>query len=75
MKRAAPSLFSFAISVISLLLTLVVAEAIWESYYPRLGRESLRRRREYYEKVLRPADLSWQEGLYYNVMEGSRGKR
>ena len=75
MKRAAPSLFSFAIGTISLLLTLVVAEAIWESYYPPPDGESLRRRREHYEKVLLPADLSWQEGLYYKVMEGSRGKR
>ncbi len=75
MKRAAPSLFSFAVATVSLLLTLVVAEAIWESYYPRPDRESLRRRREYYEKVLQGADLSWEEGLYYKVVKGSKGKR
>ena len=66
-----PSL-SLAVALCSLLLTLVNADSIWESYYPRTERMRLRQRREYYEKVLLEADLSWEEGLYYKVVESNR---
>jgi hypothetical protein len=69
------SFFSLAVAVTSLLLTLVVAEAVWESYYPPLAREAFRRRKAYYEKVLLKADLSWKEGLYYKVTEEPRDRR
>ena len=75
MKRPALSPFSLAITLSSLLLTMVVAESLWESYYPPHAREALRRRKDYYEKVLREADLSWREGLYYRIMEGPQGER
>jgi len=74
MNRSFFSPFSLAIAVTSLLLTLVVAEAVWESYYPPLAREAFQRRRSHYEKVLLEADLSWKEGLYYKVMEEGRGR-
>jgi hypothetical protein len=75
MKRPAPTPFSLAIAVSSFLLTMVVAESLWESYYPPHAREALRRRKGYYEKVLRKADLSWSEGLYYRIMKGPQGER
>lgn len=75
MKRRTPTPFSLAIAVSSLLLTMVVAESLWESYYPPYDREALRRRKDYYEKVLREADLSWREGLYYRIMEEPQGGR
>ena len=62
-----PSPFSLAVTAVSLLLTLVIARSIWESYYPPYGREALRARKKYYEEVLLEADISWKEGLYYKV--------
>ena len=59
----------------SLLLTLVVSQAVWHSYFPSRDRETLRTRREYYENVLLEADLSWREGLYYRVTDGADGNR
>jgi hypothetical protein len=73
LREARP--FSFAVALCSLLMTAVVALAIWESYYPPYAREALRERRSYYERVLLPADLSSREGLYYKVLENSPGKR
>ena len=67
--------FSVAVAICSLLLTMVVVQAIWESYYPPFAREALRERRSYYEKVILPADLSSREGLYYKVLENSPEKR
>ncbi len=61
--------FSVAVAICSLLLTMVVVQAIWESYYPPYAREALRERRSFYEKVLLPADLSSREGLYYKVLD------
>ena len=69
--RPAPSPFSLAIAAVSLLLTLVAATGIWESYYPDADAAGLRARREHFEKVLRGANVSWKEGLYYKVMDGS----
>ncbi len=63
--------FSSLVALASLLLTLVVAQGIWESYYPPLDREALRQRRAYYEKVLKKADISWQEGLYYEKKDST----
>jgi hypothetical protein len=67
--------FSVAVALCSLLLTMVVVQAIWESYYPPYAREALRERRAFYEKVLLPADLSSREGLYYKVLENSPEER
>ena len=67
MRVAFPSPFSLAVASVSLLITLVMARSIWESYYPPWAREALRERREYFEEVLREADISWKEGLYYRV--------
>jgi hypothetical protein len=75
MTRFGTSPFSLAVALTSLLLTLVVVQAVWDSYYPPYGREALRQRREYYEKVLIKADLSWREGLYYKVMDGTEERR
>jgi hypothetical protein len=72
-REAGP--FSVAVAVCSLLLTMVVVQAIWESYYPPYAREALRERRSYYEKVLLPADLSSREGLYYKVLATSPEER
>ena len=72
-KKAGP--FSLAVAFCSLLLTMVVVRAIWESYYPPHAREALRERRSYYEKVLLPADLSSREGLYYKVLDNSPEER
>jgi hypothetical protein len=69
MRRSHLSSFSLALSLTSLLLTLLIAQSVWESYYPPYAREALRQRRQYYEKVLLPAELSWKEGLYYKVLE------
>lgn len=65
-----PSPFSLAVAAVSLLLTLVAAAGIWESYYPDADADGLAARREHYEKVLRRANVSWKEGLYYKVMDG-----
>ena len=70
-----PTPFALAVSLASLLVTLVVAAAIWGSYFPDHEGEALRERRAYYEKHLRNADVSWREGLYYRVMDGAPGKR
>ena len=59
----------------SLLVTRVMAGAIWESYLPDPGGAALRERQAYYEKNLRRADVSWKEGLYYEVIDGSGGSR
>lgn len=67
MRGPLPSGFSLAVAAVSLLVTLVMARSIWESYYPPYAREALRERREYYEEVLMEADISWKEGLYYKV--------
>lgn len=75
MKRSVPGGFSLAVGLTSLLLTLVVSQAVWHSYYPPRNREALKARREYYEKVLRKADLSWKEGVYYRVIDGAQVKR
>ena len=75
MSAARPGPFSLAVALSSFLLTLVVAEAVWESYYPPVEREALRRRKEYYEKVLSRADLSWREGLYYKSVGEVKRKR
>jgi hypothetical protein len=60
MKLREARSFSVSVSVAlcSLLLTMVVVQAVWESYYPPYAREALRERRSFYEKVLLPADLS-----------------
>jgi len=75
MKRFFPGGFSLAVALTSLLLTLVVFQAVWHSYFPPRDREALKARREYYESVLREADLSWQEGLYYKVTDGAEENR
>lgn len=67
-------IFPLGIALVSLLLTLVMATTIWEGYFPDLDREGLRRRKSYYEKVLRRADVSWKEGLYYKVLDGEPKK-
>ena len=73
--RGRPTTFSLAVALSSLLLTLVLVESLWHSYYPPRDREALRQRREYYENVLLKADLSWKDGLDYKVMEtGEPGK-
>ena len=63
------SSFSLALAAVSLILTLVIARSIWESYYPPYDREALAARKEYYENVLLKADISWKEGLYYRVYD------
>lgn len=63
------SRFSLSVAAVSLLVTLVVAAGIWESFYPDQDAEGLRARKAYYEKVLRSADVSWKEGLYYKVVD------
>ena len=75
MKRFFPDGFSLAVALTSLLLTLVLFQAVWHSYFPPRDREALRARRDYYESVLLKADLSWREGLYYRVTDGADGKR
>ena len=67
--------FSLAVALCSLALTAIVAQAIWESYYPPYARESLRKRKAYYDRVLHKANLSWQEGLYYEVVNSPSEKR
>ena len=66
---------SHAVALCSILLTLVIADAIWESYYPRTAARLLRERRAYYEKVLLEADLSWKEALYYKQLGNATEKR
>lgn len=61
--------FSLAVALVSLLLTLIIAQSTWESYYPPYAREALKQRKDYYEEVLLKENLSWKEGLYYEVME------
>jgi len=75
MSRFVAGPFSLAVALTSLLLTLVVSQAVWHSYYPPHDREALRVRREYYEDVLLKADLSWKEGLYYKKTDGVEKKR
>jgi hypothetical protein len=75
MKLREARSFSVAVALCSLLLTMVVVQAVWESYYPPYAREALRERRSFYEKVLLPADLSSREGLYYKVLGNSPEKR
>ena len=69
-----PSRFSLFAAAVSLLVTLVIAAGIWESFYPDPDAEGLRARKAYYEKVLREADVSWKEGLYYKVMDGREAR-
>lgn len=69
--RRAPSGFSLALAAVSLLVTLVAAAGIWESYFPDADAAGLRSRRAHYERELRRANVSWKEGLYYRVMDGS----
>jgi hypothetical protein len=66
----APSRFTLSLAAVSLLVTLVIASGIWESYFPDPDAEGLRARRAYYESVLRKADVSWREALYYKVVDG-----
>lgn len=66
----APTRFTLSLAAVSLLLTLVVMTSIWESYFPDPDAEGLRARRAYYESVLRKADISWREALYYKVLDG-----
>ncbi|HWR98383.1 MAG TPA: hypothetical protein VN317_08165 [Candidatus Methanoperedens sp.] len=66
----APSRFSLGVAAVSLLVTLVVAAGIWDSYFPDPDAEGLRARRAYYEGVLLKADVSWREALYYKVVDG-----
>jgi hypothetical protein len=68
----APSRFSLSVATVSLLVTLVIAAGIWESFFPDPDAEGLRARRAYYESVLLKADVSWKEGLYYRVMDGTQ---
>ena len=63
----APSRFSLGVAAVSLLVTLVVAAGIWDSYFPDPDAEGLRARRAYYESVLLKADVSWKEAVYYRV--------
>ena len=65
----APSRFSLGVAAVSLLVTLVIAAGIWDSYFPDPDAEGLRARRAYYESVLRKADVSWKEALYYRVVD------
>jgi len=65
----APSRFSLGVASVSLLVTLVIAAGIWDSYFPDPDAEGLRARRAYYESVLRKADVSWKEALYYRVVD------
>jgi hypothetical protein len=65
-----PSRFSLGIAAVSLLVTLVIAAGIWDSYFPDPDAEGLRARRAYYESVLKKADVSWKEALYYRVVDG-----
>lgn len=65
--RGRPSPFSAGLAVVSLLVTLVMASGIWESYYPDPEAESLAARKAYYEKVLKKADVSWHEASHYRV--------
>ena len=69
----APSRFSLGVAAVSLLVTLVLAAGIWDSYFPDPDAEGLRARRAYYEGVLLKADVSWKEALYYKVMDGQAG--
>ena len=66
--------FSLAVALVSILVTLIMATQIWEAYFPDLDREALRQRKAYYEEVLRKADVSWKEGLYYRVKDGEPKK-
>ena len=66
--------FPLLVSLVSLLLTLAIGEAIWESYFPDIRGESLRRRREHYEKVLLKSNLSWREALYYKKIDNPGNK-
>jgi hypothetical protein len=68
----APSRFTLSLAAVSLLVTLVMAAGIWESYFPDPDAEALRARRAYYEGVLRKADVSWKEALYYTIVDGKR---
>ena len=68
------SRFSLFAAAVSLLVTLVIAAGIWESFYPDPDAEGLRARKAYYEKVLREADVSWKEGLYYKAMDGREAR-
>ena len=61
--------FPLLVSLVSLLLTLAIGEAIWESYFPDANGESLRRRREHYEEILLKSNLSWREALYYKKID------
>jgi hypothetical protein len=70
----APSRFSLGVAAVSLLVTLVIAAGIWDSYFPDPDAEGLRARRAYYEGVLLKADVSWKEALYYKGVDG-RGPR
>ncbi len=72
---ARPGRFSLAVAAVSLLLTMAVAQSVWESYYPPLERQALARRRDYYEDVLLKSDVSWKEGLYYKVLDKEGGRR
>ena len=69
-KGMAPSRFSLGVAGVSLLVTLVIAAGIWDSYFPDPDAEGLRARRAYYESVLQKADVSWKEALYYKVVDG-----
>lgn len=69
----APSRFALGVATVSLLVTLVVAAGIWDSYFPDPDAEGLRARRAYYESVLLKADVSWKEALYYKAMDGQAG--
>jgi hypothetical protein len=75
MKRFITGSFSLAVALVSLLLTLVISQAVWHSYYPPFDREALKARRQYYEEVLLEADLSWKEGLYYRAVDKTEKNR
>lgn len=66
--------FGFAIAAASLLVTLVMATGIWESYYPDPDRAALAARRAYFEKSIRPAaGVSLTEARHWRAVDGPGG--
>jgi len=70
-----PTPFGLAVAAASLLVTLVMATAIWDSSFPGAEREALRERRAYYERTLRRADVSWHPARFYRTLDGAGGAR
>jgi len=62
--------FSVILCISSLLLTALISQSIYRSYLgPDYARQRLVERKNYHEKVLKKADVSFEEAYFFEVVK------